>query len=217
MPETLAHQPHAPEETRPARPDRPPRRSTAALLWGIALIVLGVLWLGEMVGLDVPWAALAPAAVVVIGLALMIAAWTGTHGGLIALGVVLTFVSAVSVTFEGPFTVGDRTHRPASVEELPEAYELGIGSLVVDLRDIEFPMDRTELEVRLNIGDLRILLPDEVIVEVDSSLGIGDLRVLGRHESGVGPNLQLFDDPPGDQGSIVLVTDVGIGNVEVER
>lgn len=218
MPDTLTQEPPAPEETPRAETAAPRRaRGVAPLLWGGAMIVVGVLWLLQMLGLDVPWSAIGPIGVIAVGLALLAGARTGTHGGLIALGIVLTILSAITVTFHGPFDVGDRTYRPTSVAELPEAYELGVGNLVVDLRDVDFPADDTELTVRLNVGDLRILLPDDVIVAVDSTIGVGELRVLDRRQSGFGPHIQLFDDPPGDSGVLTLRTSVGVGNVEVMR
>lgn len=218
MTDTLTKQPPAPEETPRAEAEQPRRpRAIAPLIWGGALIVVGILWLVEMLGVDIPWSAIAPVGVIVVGLALMIGARTGAHGGLIALGIVLTILSAITVTFEGPFTVGDRTYRPTSVAELPEAYELGVGSLVIDLRDVDFPADNTDLTVRLNVGDLRIMLPEDIVVATDSSVGIGDLKVLDRHESGFGPHIQVFDDPPGNTGVLTLETRVGIGNVEVQR
>lgn len=216
MPDTLIQEPPAPQETPPT--GAPRRRPTVApLIWGGAMIVVGVLWLLQMLGLDVPWSAIAPLGVIAVGLALLIGSRTGTHGGLIALGIVLTVLSAITVTFHGPFDVGDRTYRPTSVAELPEAYELGVGNLVVDLRGVDFASDDTELTVRLNVGDLRILLPDDVIVAVDSTIGIGELRVLDRRQSGLGPHIQLLDDPPGDSGVLTLRTSVGVGNVEVVR
>ena len=74
--------------------------------------------------------------VIAIGAMLALAAFSGGARWLIApalaLAVPLGAVSAADVSFGDG--VGQRTYRPLSVASVPESYELGIGRLVVDLR-----------------------------------------------------------------------------------
>ena len=187
---------------------------------GVILVLVGIGWLLEALdATDVPWRSLLPAALIVIGILLMVGARRGRQGGLIALGVVLTLVlllaSVVEVIIDVPLAggVGDKEHRPTAV--LEDEYRWGIGSMTVDLREAELTPGRT-IEVSVAIGELVVILPQEASVEISARSGLGEVNVLGETSGGVGPEVDRTT-PENAELVLRLDLDVAIGRVEVRR
>ena len=111
--------------------------------------------------------------------------------------------------------VGDRTERPVTPADLAE-YELGVGNLVVDLRQLQVPAGTTTVEARLGIGELVVELPDGVSVDVDASSGLGEVQVLGEQEGGFGSRIDTTSEVGGNR-RLALDVRVGLGQVRVER
>jgi hypothetical protein len=211
-------------ETRPAvepSPDPSPApvrrpRPLAPVVWGVALIAIGTGWLLELVGIAVPWEALLPVAVLVIGISLLVLSRTGGHGGLIVLGAVLTVLASVTAVVEGPFGlgVGDRYHAPTSLAQLQSDYTLGAGTLTLDLRQVPFPDGAsTSVDVRVLMGEVLVQVPDDVEVVVEGRAGMGDVTVLDLTESGIAPRLTLTT---GDSArTLRLDVSVLLGSIEV--
>ena len=125
QPPNPAHPPPpAPPPPAPAAP-APAGRSLGHIVLGAVLVLIGVGWLLEALDVaDVPWRFLLPSVLILVGLALTLGARTGRHGGLVAVGVVLTVLvllaGAIEVLVDVPLAggVGDKTHTPtASVAE----------------------------------------------------------------------------------------------------
>ncbi len=126
--------------------------------------------------------------VIAIGAMLALAAFSGGARWLIApalaLAVPLGAVSAADVSFGDG--VGQRTYRPLSVASVPESYELGIGRLVVDLRQVDWQDDTVvDLNVDLGIGEGIVAVPSDVCVTTDLDARAGNLRVAGDDSDGV--------------------------------
>jgi hypothetical protein len=208
----------------PAGPSAPADRqgpATATVLVGALLVLVGIGWLLDAAGVQVPWRALLPAALIAVGLACVAGAFRGRQHALMAVGVALTVVVSVAVAADWDLDVplaggvGDRTERPATPAELAE-YELGVGNLLVDLRQLQVPPGTTVVEARLGVGELVVELPDGVTVEVAAGSGLGEVQVLGQQEGGFGSRI---DTTEGDGGDRRLRVDarVGLGQVRVER
>src|SRR5215207_5809775 len=80
----------------------------------------------------------------------------------------LAAVAATDLDVRG--TWGDRTFRPATVAELADGYEMGIGAMRVDLRDLELPPGRTDLDLELGLGEIQVLAPGDVCVTTDAAV-----------------------------------------------
>lgn len=132
----------------------------------------------------------------------------------LAIAVPLGVVSAADVSFDGGF--GERSYRPAAVTDLPaDGYELGVGGLHVDLRDVEFPTDReTVLDLRLGIGGAEVLVPGNVCVMADSRFGGGYASVRGRDAGGLDLEYRVRADA-GEAPRLRLRTDIGLGALRV--
>ena len=192
-----------------------PRLSMSRLLAGVLLVAVGVLWLvEEFTDVDVPWASVLPVVLILIGVTLMFGAATGSHGGLIALGVVASVLvvlsSAVDVLVDVPFHggVGDNQVTPITLE--PE-YRWAIGSMTIDLPEVAAPGGTVEMSV--GIGELVVIVPTGASVLVEADAGLGEVVVFGQTESGVSPEVTVGDNA----ADLHIVVRVGIGKVEVRR
>jgi phage shock protein PspC (stress-responsive transcriptional regulator) len=129
---------------------------------------------------------------------------------------VLVLVAAFLATFDVHVRDGidERTFAPASASDLDGSYELGIGELVFDLRSTEFAAGETRLDVRVDAGRIRVLLPEDVALRAVTEARLGELDVLGRRVEG-----WQVDERIDEMGPRVLVLDaeVGIGEIEIER
>jgi len=192
-----------------------PRLSMSRLLAGVLLVAVGVLWLvEEFTDVDVPWASVLPVVLILIGVTLMFGAATGSHGGLIALGVVASVLvvlsSAVDVLVDVPFHggVGDNQLAPIILES---EYRWAIGSMTIDLPEVAAPGGTVEMSV--GIGELVVIVPAGASVLVEADAGLGEVVVFGQTESGVSPEVTVGDNA----ADLHIVVRVGIGKVEVRR
>lgn len=213
----------APARTRPpaVAPPSEPRRAPAfgRLVVGGLLVLLGLVWLVEATGLaDVRWRTVLSAAVLGIGLLLLASVRSHRAGGLVGIGVVLSLVLVVtSVASGAPFLAGagERTHRPATVAEIQDGYELGAGPLTLDLTDLTVTPGDTPVEASVGAGELLVRLPPGVAAEVEASSGIGEVDVLGRTSSGLGSDVTRSLPGDEDAGRLLLRLSVGLGRIEV--
>jgi hypothetical protein len=200
----------------------PPRRHWGRrLLVALALIALGFVALVGALGPDNDGFIVAAGVLVVIGGALIIGGLRGrgrwlAFPGLAVLGL-LSIGSTVSFTIEGG--AGDPLYRPASVGDIQDDYKLGLGELTIDLTDVDFPSGRpVALEADLGAGELIVLVPDDVTVEVDATAGAGEIDALGQHDEGMGDvALHVIDRGETEAGRVNLDLHVGLGEISVER
>ena len=197
----------------------------ARLVGRIALAALiGVAVLGAAVGVGLA-AALGGGVVIAIlavvaGFALIGTAFVGGARWLIvpalALVLPLGIVSAAGIDLNGG--VGDRDYRPHTAAQIQDHYELGIGSLIVDLRDVDLPKDATtNLKVDLGLGEAVVYVPSDACVSSDVQIGVGGTDVLDRDNDGV--DVSYADDAPAPAGKPKVHVDanIGMGVVEVVR
>jgi phage shock protein PspC (stress-responsive transcriptional regulator) len=217
--------PRIPGERTPKPPPAPRSPVPGVTLAGL-LIVMGVLVLVDrFTGWDVTATGFFGAALLVVGLGLVAAAFTGgrrARGGLIFLGVVLSLATIASAT--GPWRygtgVGDRTYRPVSVGQVRPLYELGAGDLTVDLSDVDVADLSGPIRTRIDhgLGDLTVLVPASADVRISVDQGLGDLDVFHQgatdgYFAGTGSAAWTDDGDP----EFVLTIDSGAGDVEVSR
>jgi hypothetical protein len=195
--------------------------SLGQVVVGSFLVLVGVGWLLEAADLaDVPWRAVLPAALIVIGAALVVGSRTGRHGGIIALGIVLTVAvaaaSAVEVLIDIPISggVGEETERVVGTIE--DEYRHALGSMTVDLRNGTVTGSGQDVEISLAIGELIVIVPPEVDLDIDARVGMGEVVVFGQESAGLGPDLE-FTSPGAGDALLRLDLDVAIGRLEVRR
>ena len=213
--------------TEPAPPGGPAgqrdRRgpATATVLVGALLVLVGIGWLLDAAGVGVPWRAVLPAALIAVGLACVAGAFQGRQHALMVVGVALTVVLSVAVAADWDFDVplaggvGDRTERPTTPADLT-GYELGVGNLVVDLRQLQVPPGTTAVEARVGIGELVVEVPQGVSVQVVASSGLGQVQVFGDEDGGIASRIDASSEQGGDR-RLELDARVGLGEVRVEQ
>ena len=191
------------------------------MLVGALLVLIGIGWLLDAGGVEVPWRALLPAALIAVGLACVAGAFQGRQHAMMVVGVALTAVLSVAVAADWDLDVplaggvGDRTERPATPAELTE-YELGAGDFLLDLQQLQVPPGTTAVQARVGVGELVVELPEGVSARVVASSGLGEVQVLGEQESGFANRVDTTVEAGGDR-RLELDLRVGMGQVRVER
>jgi hypothetical protein len=185
----------------------------------VALIGAGVLWLLALAGVDIPWGIVLPAALIGVGVLLLVGGRMVSRSGLIGLGIALSVLAlALSVTPTAvPVDAGDRTYAVTDVGELESNYQLGAGSLVIDLRDLELPVGTTELTAGVGMGELIVLVPDGTVVEGEGRVAMGEVVAFDTSRGGIAPTLTFTEAPDGSDRVLVLDLRVGLGSIEVDR
>jgi phage shock protein PspC (stress-responsive transcriptional regulator)/predicted membrane protein len=188
-----------------------------ALLAGAVLVTVG-LFLAAAVAAGFGGGTAVAIAILVAGVALFVAAfgggrlrWLIVPAFAAALGA--TAVAAADVDLHGGFK--DSTVPYAGdAAALHRSYEVGAGRLELDLRRVAFPAGDTRIDARVGVGELKVLVPDDVCVATDSSVGAGAVTWFG-HESG-GTDLDLFTQPSRrGKPRVVIRARVGMGHLEI--
>jgi phage shock protein PspC (stress-responsive transcriptional regulator) len=157
---------------------------------------------------------------VVAGLALIGTAFVGGARWLIvpavALVLPLGIVAAAGIDLDGG--IGERDYRPVAMSELQDSYDVGIGSMDVDLRDLQLPDDRrTDVTVDVGLGGAVVWVPRGACVTSDVRIGAGGADVLERESEGVDVSLANADTAPVGKPHLHVNADIGIGVIEIVR
>ena len=110
--------------------------------------------------------------------------------------------------------VGDRKYSVTSTRGLQDDYKLGVGNLRLDLGDLRLPPGETELKARVDVGQLKLIVPEGVALRVHAHAQAGNVDLLGQEMDGTSVDRRIDQN-----GARVLVVDahVGAGNLEVVR
>jgi len=155
-----------------------------------------------------------------IGVVLTLSAFFGRARGLILLGVLLLpfvwWFHAVDLTWWGG--VGEQLHTVTTIAALEPEYRLGMGQLTVDLSGLDLQGTRQEVAVGTTIGEVVVRVPRSMHLELTADGRIGEVR-LDRPgpdltDDGFDASVQA-DINPGQEGTLVLDLDVGIGSAKV--
>jgi hypothetical protein len=206
----------------PARPVEP-RSLLAPLVLAALLVAVGILGMVDLAGARIPVSAYFAVPLAVVGTGMLIGAWYGRGRGLIAAGVVLAIplgvVSAVE-SWDLARVDGNVTWSPASVELLSDNYQLDVGNGTLDLSKLDFSGRNEQVEVRVDVGNLTIVLPPDVDATVTAQVDVGNASVFNQDWSGIGQSEQTIVDVGADGpggGAIVVTASVNLGDLEVRR
>jgi phage shock protein PspC (stress-responsive transcriptional regulator) len=188
-----------------------------------AALGIGILFLCGLIAIGGAWAAAAGGetvvaiAVIVAGVAILVGAFVRPVRWLVLPAVALALsagtVSAAGIDLDGG--VGERDYRPASAADLRETYELGMGQLIVDLRQTDLPAGDVPVGIDLGVGEARLIVPDDVCVATDARVGIGEARTFELHNEGV--DVDMDDRPDASPGTtrLLVKADVGVGSLRI--
>jgi hypothetical protein len=201
-----------------------PAGSTRDVLVGVALGAV-LLALSGVIAIAGAWAAAVGGGAIVAGLViaagvmLVVGAFTGGLRWLIlpalALAIPVAVVAAADIDLDGG--IGERDYRPASAAQIRDRYELGMGSLTVDLRDTRLPDGPTDVTVDVGVGEGVIVVPENVCVASRADVGAGAVQIFDRESAGIDVNWE--DTPPATRNVPVVVVhgDVGMGVLQVRH
>ena len=190
-----------------------------------AALGIGILIVCGLIAIGGAWAAAAGGETVVA--IVVIAAGAAILGGAfvrpvrwlvlpaVALALSAGTVSAAGIDLDGG--VGERDYRPASAADLRDKYELGMGQLVVDLRQTDLPPGDVQLEIDLGIGDARVVVPKDVCVATDAHVGVGEARTFGLHNEGIDVDLEDLPDARPAVTRLLVKGDIGVGSLRIGR
>ncbi len=213
--------PAPPPRPRPRRPERPRRRpfltplTLSVLLIGGGLVAL----LNDADVTHITTAQALAGAICVVGVALLVSTRFGRARGLIPIGILLLLATIPASVIDVPITggVGDRTYEPTTVAQVRSSYELGIGELDLDLRNLTVTDETVQIDAQVGIGRLDIHVPDTARVEVHAHAGAGQLSLFGNDFDNNWPVNASYTVPGTGTGVIVIDAKVGAGQVQVTR
>jgi phage shock protein PspC (stress-responsive transcriptional regulator)/predicted membrane protein len=210
--------PAPPVAIEPPKAPKPPREPSILGRLAVALVFIGT---GVMAFFDYAVSTFDPTprhylglAMGIIGMALLVGSILGRARGLIFVGILLTPALLLSplAEFQLNSGVGERRVRVESVDQIAPKYDLAIGSLIVDLRDVDFSGSTVELETSVGIGSLQVLVPEGVAVRADAEVGIGEVQVFGSVRSGFARDLNVTRE---GSGTLILDAQTLLGEVRV--
>lgn len=190
----------------------------------LAVLAVGVLGIIDATGTAVPAAAYPATVLTVAGIGLIVGTWWGRARGLIALGILAALAMGPALAWDWAtdtdfsFESAPRDITPTSVAEVDGAMlEWGAGQATYDLSEVDFSDQDAAATIDLVAGDLTVILPEEVTLDLDASVGAGNITTFGRESSGLGVEVKdTFEGSP-DGGVLELTVDMLFGNMEVVR
>jgi phage shock protein PspC (stress-responsive transcriptional regulator) len=213
-------------ETLPAAaPVKMSDAKSAKRLRMVSLIVLGLtlsgLGVAQALGAAIPLASYLAAALLVIGVTLVIATWLGKARGLLPVGAVLAVAVLIVTTAGSALEVPMSTSRAyTTLAELPAAGDSeDFGKLSVDLSQLAVATDAS-YTAHIDLGRLEVTVPKDANVVVNYSADMGAVRAYGDEVQG-GSELtgQIPDPRPGRPGEPTLTLNLSVdaGNIQVQR
>ena len=204
---------------------KPPRSRLGGLVFSAMLVVLGVIALIDLTRGSVPGSVYIAAALGTVGLGLVLGAWIGRARGLIALGIILSLLLAMSSASDHVRThnwghMGNITWTPETTGEIQSSYKQGAGDITLDLSKIDFTDHHVTTSVDSGAGNLTIILPDKVDATVTAKVFAGNADVLDESWDGISNPARTITDagPDGPGGGTVTIdVDLTAGNLEVHR
>ena len=185
----------------------------------------GLLVLCSVIFVAGAWAAAAGGGTVVAclviaaGLMLVIGAFRGGMRWLIlpalALAVPVAFVSAADVDFDGG--IGEREYRPSSAAQIRDRYELGMGSLVLDLRYARLPAEGVNVTLDVGVGEAVVVVPEDVCVASQADVGAGEVQIFDRKSEGIDVDWEETRTAPRGTPVLGVHGDVGVGLLQVKH
>ncbi|MFD9699111.1 PspC domain-containing protein [Lentzea sp. NPDC059081] len=209
----------APRPQPPAPRPRKPR--VGAVTLGVTLLVVAA---SAIAGAWVPWFTVPHVvglALAVVAAGLLVGSFVGGGRALIWLLIPLSVAGfgLTTVGFDGPPNLGNVEATPKTLADVKDRYELGVGSVTLDLRELpDSGSVKTALES--DLGELVVRVPQnaDVTFECEAS-SIGELDCLGRKADGSSVRVDGTDLGSDGEGGLKIDLDVhtSVGNVRVFR
>jgi phage shock protein PspC (stress-responsive transcriptional regulator) len=158
-------------------------------------------------------------ALLVTGGALVVGAWRGRGRWLIPVGLVLAVALAAASIVDVPVRggTGDARFAPTTPAAVRTPYRLAAGNMTLDLGALDLGGTTVTVVASVAAGNLRVVVPAGVAVDLDAHAGAGNLRLFGHEADGLDVERQASEPGRDGAGRLVLRVRAGFGQVEVER
>jgi phage shock protein PspC (stress-responsive transcriptional regulator) len=201
----------------------PSRREPSVLgriVVGAAALAVGIGVLLDNVGvLNINAKGMFAVLLAIVAIGLLVGSWVGRARWLIIPGIILAVMLAVAAILPTtPFgSYGDVLWQPASRTELRSAYEHGAGEAVLDLTQMSWGRNDRSVDVNLGFGQLLVVVPDDIPVEVSAHVQGGEMNLFNRRRSGWDIEESVIDGGDSDLGTLELDIEMNFGELEVRR
>ncbi|NUR90820.1 MAG: hypothetical protein HOY71_42655, partial [Nonomuraea sp.] len=211
------------------KPVPPPRPKRARSFIGAITFLLAIIVGGIVVAVQANSASgvnptiVGGALLITIGSGLLVAAWWGRGAGLVAAGTTIALLIAFGLMFGGmPRKLGDSIWNPTTSAEVHQLFDVGVGDGRLDLSDFTAtPGSTTTINAKVSIGELTVIVPPDVRVQVHASNKVGDIKIDQSLRGGVDVRFDKDLDPEvtpkGAVSTLVLNLKGGVGDMEVRR
>src|SRR4051812_46078978 len=157
--------------------------------------------------------------VIVAGAVLVAAAFARPARWLImpalSLALAAAFVMATGITLDGG--VGERQYRPTSANDVRDKYELGIGDMLVDLRQADLPPGDRHIQVEMGVGHAAVLAPKNVCVTTHATIGVGEVAAFDADNGGIDVDHTDAGTAPAGTPRVIIDSDMGVGMLDVHH
>ena len=195
-----------------------PRSPLGWFVVAAALVAIGLSGIVDAAsGLDVGLAQYFGAAILVLGVGLVVGAWWGRARLLILLALLLLPVAATAAFIPVPLEggVAEQAFEPTTVGELRPEYRLTGGDMRIDLTGLRSSGDPITLDASVGVGRLVVVIPDGARLALDARVSGGRLSLFGNRQTGTGL-ADRIERPGGSGPDLVLRLEAGLGEVRVE-
>lgn len=218
LPHPVVPAPPRPPVTRP----RDPRRRGPVLFWfTLALVVLamGVLGTAELAGLPVVNSAYPALALGICAAMLLVGAFWGRAGGIVALALVATLATLGTLGVERWDLDGRRLDAvPTNAAQVRDSYDLHRGELRLDLTEVDDleELDGRAVTLEAGVGRVVVVVPDDLAVDVVAVIGgPGAIQLPDRPETGGIAVTSATSFGPTDAPRLAVRAQLGVGQIEV--
>ena len=209
----------ASERARTHRTDRPRRSHLGRLTVAAGLVLVGVIAVLHNTGAVTASPRHYPAiAMLVIGIGLLVGTFWGRSRGLIFLGLLVVPFALTTTLVRVPFSggTGERFFTPATAAEAANPYHLAAGQLNVDLTEMDWSQP-VRIEATVALGELDVIVPDDVRAEVHSHVGAGSIVLFGEERTGTDVDFDTVDGSDASTATLVLDARTSFGQIVVDR
>lgn len=212
---------------------RAPRERSVlgSLTLSVTVLVTGILLALRENGVEsLSVARVLAVALLIVGAGLVLGTWWGRARWLMLVGLVLAGLLVPAALLEGSpgslrAGVGERTWVPTDAAARDRSYELGAGEGVLDLRQLDPRGARRVITADVGVGQLIVLVPADLVVQVTGEVGLGEIFVReldgSRGDLGGDDGTELFEEfvvgSPARDATVQLDLEVGAGEIEVRR
>ncbi|EIU63448.1 hypothetical protein MM2B0107_2942 [Mycobacteroides abscessus subsp. bolletii 2B-0107] len=189
----------------PAPPAKPKSRVAPVTIGAMLIVSALLVAVGLLGGSWVTPVVVTAAALVIVGIGMLVGAWFRSGYSLLFLAVPLAgFVIVASSIgpLEVSLNIGDQSYRPTETSEIDDYYEVGIGTITLDLTGVTLTSDKT-VNIDAGMGDIEVLIPSAMNVRTRCEVSVGSFDCL--------------PTPVGTGPVLTINATANVGSIEVQR